>query len=116
VNKFQQASLSATIGLCVAGAANAADVLVTSNISVSTTWTADNVYKLEQQIYVLPGATLTIEPGTLIASRTNVGGSIAVTRGAQIIANGTKERPIIFTSEADVATWVGGDPQTGTWR
>jgi len=116
VKQLQQASLIAAVGLCVAVDARAADVLVTSNISVSTTWTANNVYKLEQQIYVLPGATLTIEPGTIIASRTNVGGSLAITRGAQIIANGTKELPIIFTSESDVATWVGGDPKTGTWR
>ena len=116
MNQLQQATLLTTLGLCAANAANAADVLVTSNIAVSTTWTADNVYKLEQQIYVLPGATLTIQPGTIIASRTSVGGSIAITRGAQIIANGTKENPIIFTSEADVATWVGGDPKTGTWR
>jgi hypothetical protein len=95
---------------------NDAVVLVNNDIAVSTTWTANNTYRLEKQIYVLPGATLTIEPGTLIASTTGVGGSLAVTRGAQIIANGTKSAPIIFTSTDDVATWVGGDPKTGTWR
>jgi len=107
---------SAVAGLCLAGAANAAEILVTTNISTSTTWTADNTYNLQQQIYVLPGATLTIEPGTIIASDTNIGGSLAVCRGAQIIANGTQSAPIIFTSKADVATWTSGNPQTGTWR
>ena len=116
MNQLHQASIAATLGLCLADASLAADVLVTSDIAVSTTWTANNVYKLEQQVYVLPGATLTIEPGTLIASRTNVGGSIAVARGAQIIAQGTKDLPIIFTSEADVATWTNGDPKSGAWR
>jgi hypothetical protein len=102
--------------LCLAGAANAAEILVTSNIATSTTWTANNTYNLQQQIYVLPGATLTIEPGTIIASDTGIGGSIAVCRGAQIIADGTQSAPIIFTSKADVATWSSGNPQTGTWR
>ena len=50
----------------VAGSASAAEILVTADISTSTTWTANNTYNLQQQIYVLPGATLTIEPGTVI--------------------------------------------------
>jgi hypothetical protein len=101
--------------LVVAGA-NAAEILVNNDITVSTTWTANNVYNLQKQIYVKPGATLTIEPGTIIASTTNIGGSLAVTRGAKIIAAGTQQNPIIWTSKADVATWTGGDPKTGTWR
>jgi hypothetical protein len=102
--------------MLVAGAASAAEVLVTQNISTSTTWTASNTYNLQNQIYVLPGATLTIEPGTVIASTTNLGGSLAICRGARIVANGTNESPIIFTSKADVATWTGGNPKTGTAR
>jgi hypothetical protein len=102
--------------MLVAGAASAAEVLVSQNISTSTTWTADNTYNLQTQIYVLPGATLTIEPGTVIASTTNLGGSLAICRGARIVANGTNESPIIFTSKADVATWTGGNPKTGTAR
>jgi hypothetical protein len=107
---------AALIGVGIAGAANAAEILVTSDIATSTTWTANNTYNLQQQIYVVSGATLTIEAGTVIASDTSVGGSLAVTRGAQLIANGTAQNPIIFTSKADVATWIGGDPKTGTWR
>ncbi len=91
-------------------------VPVSSDISTSTTWTANNVYKLESQIYVLPGATLTIQAGTVIASTTNLGGSLAVCKGAQIFAQGTEKNPIIFTSQADVATWTAGNPKTGTWR
>ncbi len=102
-------------GLGLAAAATG-QVLVTNDIASSTTWTANNVYNLQNQIYVLPGATLTIEAGTLIASTTNLGGSLAVTRGAQIFVNGTESNPVIFTSQADVATWTGGNPKTGTWR
>jgi hypothetical protein len=103
--------------LCIAAAAiSQTPVLVSANITTSTTWTANNVYRLENQIYVLPGATLTIAAGTLIASTANVGGSLAVCKGAQIYVNGTQSNPVIMTSTNDVATWVGGDPHTGTWR
>ena len=100
----------------LAATAQAGEVLVTSNISTSTTWTANNVYNLQQQIYVLPGATLTIEAGTVIASTTSLGGSLAVCKGAQIFVNGTAANPVIMTSKADTATWVAGNPHTGTYR
>ena len=87
---------------------------MTSDITTSTTWTADNTYNLQGQIYVLPGASLTIEAGTVVAS--DAGGSLAVANGAQIFANGTKLAPITMTSKADVATWTAGDPSTGVWR
>lgn len=103
--------------LCIAAAGiSQTPVLVSANIATSTTWTANNVYRLENQIYVLPGATLTIAAGTLIASTANVGGSLAVCKGAQIYVNGTQSDPVIMTSTSDVATWVGGNPHTGTWR
>ena len=93
-------------------------VNVSSDISVATTWTADNQYNLTTQIFVLPGASLTIEAGTVIASAATVNGagSLAVTRGAQIFVQGTADCPVIMTSTNDTATWVGGDPKTGTWR
>ena len=47
--------------LVVAGSAGAAEILVNSDITTSTTWTANNTYNLQKQIYVKNGATLTIE-------------------------------------------------------
>lgn len=112
-----------TLAVLLTGAANAGEVLVTSDIAVSETWTADNTYNLQDQIYVLPGATLTIEAGVVVASDTGLGGSLAVTKGAQVIVQGTADAPVIMTSKADVATWTpdgshptGGDPTTGSWR
>lgn len=99
--------------VALAAVANA-QVIVNTDIAVSTTWTANNVYDIQTQIYVLPGATLTIEPGTVIAC--SASGSLAVTRGAQIFANGNQFKPVIMTSALDRATWVGGNPKTGTWR
>jgi len=83
-------------------------------LATSQTWTADNIYNLQGQVYVGAGTTLTIEPGTVIAS--DPGGSLAVARGGQIFAEGNQGAPIIFTSVADRATWIGGDPLTGAWR
>ncbi|HQS56343.1 MAG TPA: hypothetical protein PLK14_14635, partial [Sediminibacterium sp.] len=40
--------------------------LVTTNVTSSTTWTADKVWILGGRITVTSGATLTIEPGTII--------------------------------------------------
>jgi hypothetical protein len=87
------------------GTANAANIPVNANIAVSTTWTANNVYNLVGQIYVLPGATLTIEAGTQIRSVPTDQGSLAITRGAKIFVNGTAANPVVFTSTNDNGTW-----------
>ncbi len=115
---FSRLHTTAALGLVVAVTAGVsqAQILVNADIAVSTTWTASNVYNLQRQIYVLPGATLTIQAGTVVASTTNIGGSLAVARGAQIVVQGTAKNPVIFTSEADRATWTGGNPRTGAWR
>ncbi|MEW6744597.1 MAG: hypothetical protein AB1486_17720 [Planctomycetota bacterium] len=105
-----------TLAVALAGGASGAEIKVDADISTSTTWTSNNTYNLQKQIYVLPGATLTIQAGTIVASDTGLGGSLAVCKGAQIFVQGTKANPVIMTSKADVATWVGGDPKTGTWR
>lgn len=92
--------------MCVSST-HAEDVMVSENITSSVTWTADNTYNLQNQIYVLPGASLTIEAGTRIASSptANGSGSLAICRGAKIFALGTAEQPIIFTSTEDNGTW-----------
>jgi hypothetical protein len=98
--------LIALVGMMFASNAMANEVLVTDDIAVSTTWTADNVYNLQDQVYVLPGASLTIEAGTLVQSTAGLGGSLAVCRGAKIYVNGTAEAPVIMTStNDDLATW-----------
>lgn len=109
--------------VALAGNVFAGEVLVSANITQSQTWTADNVYRLQNQVYVMPGATLTIEPGVVVASTAGLGGSLAVTRGAQIFVNGTQDEPVIMTSTTDVATWTpdqnhpaGADPKTGSWH
>ena len=113
---MKKALSTLALGALVASTSNAAEIIVASNITTSTTWTADNTYNIQTQIYVEPGATLTIQAGTIIASDTNIGGSLAVAKGAQLFVLGESGNPVIFTSKADVATWTNGDPKTGTWR
>ncbi|KRP10281.1 MAG: hypothetical protein ABR94_12295 [Sphingobacteriales bacterium BACL12 MAG-120802-bin5] len=83
------------------------NVIVTSNISSSTTWTSDKVYQLGGRITVLDGVTLTIEPGTIIKGEAGTGANataLLVARGGKLIADGDADAPIIFTSVADEIT------------
>ncbi|MEW6238971.1 MAG: hypothetical protein AB1656_26615 [Candidatus Omnitrophota bacterium] len=105
---------AAVFCFALAGAASAAEIKVAEDINVSTTWTANNTYNLQKQIYVLPGASLTIEAGTLVQSTANLGGSLAVCRGAKIFVNGTQDKPVIMTSTNDTLTsWHEGCNEWG---
>ncbi|MEY2980093.1 MAG: hypothetical protein RL562_320, partial [Planctomycetota bacterium] len=116
-SNLQQLLAAAAVGAGLVSVAQAQnEILVSSDITTSTTWTANNTYNLTRQIYVRPGATLTIQAGTTVASSTNIGGSLAVSRGGQIFVQGTAENPVIMTSKADVQTWTNGNRRTGTWR
>ncbi len=80
------------------------NVIVTTNITTNTTWTSDNVYELAGRITVTSGVYLTIEPGTIIKGQAGTGANataLLVARGGKIIAEGTSQLPIIFTSVAD---------------
>ncbi len=70
----------------------------------TTTWKKDREYILEGFVFVNDGQTLTIEPGTVIRFKTGQAensSALIVSRGGKIIANGTREEPIIFTVEGD---------------
>jgi hypothetical protein len=73
-------------------------VLVKDSISSNTTWTNDNVYILQGFVYVTAGTTLTINAGCLVVGDKNSKGTLIVERDAKIMANGTKDLPIVFTS------------------
>lgn len=83
------------------------DTLPTSNVMViteDTFWNADSIYQLSGRVTVTNGATLTIEPGTIIKGKPGSGANasaLVIARGAKLIAEGTEDAPIIFTSTAD---------------
>ena len=85
----------------------ATEVFIGANITENTTWTSDLEVILGGRITVVPGVTLTIEPGTIIKGQAGAGANssvLVVARGATIEACGTAVAPIIFTSVADEIT------------
>lgn len=71
---------------------------LTGSINETTTLTSDKVWTLRGYVYVTDGAKLIIQPGTKIVSDIAEKGALCIERGAQIIAEGTASKPIVFTS------------------
>jgi hypothetical protein len=76
-------------------------VAVEGEITTSTTWTNDKRYLLRGGVFVRTGATLTIEAGTIIFGEGATLGMLVIDQGAKLMAMGTKQDPIIFTSDAE---------------
>ena len=64
-------------------------ITVSGDISANTTWTSSNIYLLSGFVYVTNNAELTIEPGTVIKGDKATKGSLIITRGSKIWADGT---------------------------
>lgn len=95
--------------------ANAYGGEITGNLTL----TCDKIWTIDQKIYVAPGATLTIQPGTLIKG--TVAGSAAaataliIERGGKIMAPGTESCPIVFTAAADQLDGSYSVANKGMW-
>lgn len=81
--------------------------ILEGRITANKTLKASTTYKLRGLVYVTNGAILTIEPGTKIVGEQGKNGGLIITRSSKIIADGTADKPIVFTSEA--ATPARGD-------
>ncbi len=77
----------------------------TSNITLSK----DTTYVLTGWYFVDSTYKITIQPGTLIVGDKLSGGTIIIKRGAKIIADGTLNAPIVFTSEQAIGSRAPGD-------
>jgi hypothetical protein len=80
------------------------DLVVSGLVSSNITWTSDKVYELAGRVIVESGVTLTIEAGTIVKGREGTGSlasALIIARGAKIMAEGTADNPIIFTSILD---------------
>lgn len=100
-------------------------VTVSGVINASTTWTADKIYQLSGYVRIgddakrggsatnITGVTLTIEPGTVVQGLSKTGstppGTLIIQRGNRIIAEGTVNEPIVFTSSKAPGTRNPGD-------
>ncbi|AKT39686.1 hypothetical protein [Chondromyces crocatus] len=107
------------LGLLLAGCSDAADPLapgaqsettLSGSITESRTLTADTEWTLGGVVFVEEGATLTIEPGTVIKGDAASLGTLVIEPGAKLMARGTADAPIVFTSQAPP-----GERRAGDW-
>jgi len=85
-------------------------ITVSGDITSDTKWYSQAKYMLSGFVYVKNGAVLTIEPGTIIKGVINTKATLIIERGAKIMAEGTADKPIVFTSGKPA-----GDRNTGDW-
>ena len=84
---------------------------ISQDITANRTLYSDTAYTISGFVHVLNGATLTIQPGTIIKGDYGVlGSSLMIMRGAKINAVGTAAAPIVFTSSRPA-----GQRQPGDW-
>lgn len=82
-----------------------ASVVVYPSATLTTeTWTNDRIYVINKETGIPEGETLTIEPGTEI----RFDGSFSLIVAGTLIADGTEEEPIRFTSDSQ-------NPSPGDW-
>lgn len=86
------------------------ETTITGNITKTITLTSDKVWTLKGYVYVTEGATLNIQAGTKIVSDISEKGALCIERGAKIIAEGTANKPIVFTSSKP-----DGEKSPGDW-
>lgn len=84
-------------------------VVVTGSVRSSETWTSGNYYLLRGAVFVEDGVTLTIQAGTRVIGEAGSVGTLIVKRGGKLNAIGTREQPIVFTSDQPVGQRNRGD-------
>lgn len=85
-------------------------IILQGRINADTVLRKGNTYILKGLVYMVNDKTMTIEPGTVIKgsySGSDVA-SLIITRGSKIMAQGTSDQPIVFTSASP-------NPQSGDW-
>jgi len=87
------------------------NTVVSNDITENTIWTNDQVYELGGRITVTNGATLTIEPGTIIKGQAGTGPNataLLVARGSKLIAEGLEDVEVGVFSSPNLDPTVNG--------
>ena len=112
INKF----FSITMLLLLFGAAEVfaqlapVDSVIEGNINSNAFLSKNKRYLLRGFVNVNSPATLTIQAGTVIYGEKASKGSLIINRGAKLIAEGTANEPIVFTSQE-----LPGNRGAGDW-
>ena len=96
------------LSILFSGAAVNAQIVLQGNISTDTTLEQSEEYLLRGAVFVDSMVTLTIEPGVTIFGEKATTGTLIISRGAMIMALGTADNPIVFTSDQE-------SPNRGDW-
>lgn len=83
--------------------------VISGEITANKTLTADRIWILNGFVIVKNNATLTVEPGTIVQGGIGQKSALIIDKGAKLIADGTKEHPIVFTSGKDAGSRAPGD-------
>ncbi|TEB44047.1 hypothetical protein D0809_09745 [Flavobacterium circumlabens] len=83
--------------------------IIAGTIDKDTKLLKRNTYQLVGVVYVTNNATLTIEPGTVIRGDDKTCGTLVITNGSKIIAEGLETDPIVFTTNKEKTERKPGD-------
>ncbi|WEK36411.1 MAG: hypothetical protein P0Y53_02770 [Candidatus Pseudobacter hemicellulosilyticus] len=92
------------------GGSTGQTITLTGRINADTLLRKENTYILKDKVYMVGNHTMTIEAGTTVKAAFS-GSDVAVlviTRGSKLVADGTLEQPIVFTSNSP-------SPASGDW-
>jgi hypothetical protein len=86
--------------------------ILSGTITESRTLSADLAWVLRGGVFIGDDASetvLTIEPGTTIYGEASTDGMLVIRRGSKLIADGTEDAPIVFTSSKPAGSRARGD-------
>jgi hypothetical protein len=84
-------------------------IVVTGEVTGTESWVNTNYYVLRGAVFVRDGGTLNIQAGTKVIGEAGSVGTLIVERGGRLNAIGTREQPIVFTSDQPVGSRARGD-------
>jgi len=84
-------------------------ITLSGKITKDTTLYAKDVNYLSGLVYVTKGVTLTVQEGAKVMGKSGTDvAALVICRGAKLVAKGTADKPIVFTSSS-------ANPQSGDW-
>jgi len=84
-------------------------IVVSGEVTGTETWVNTNYYVLRGAVFVRNAATLNIQAGTRVVGESGSVGTLIVERGGRLVAIGTAQAPVVFTSDQAIGRRNRGD-------